>query len=342
MRVARFGSMPNRAPAIWQRDCPWGIPLELRQLKYFLAVVDSGSLSRAALEVFVAQSALSKQVGELEQELGVQLLHRSRTGVTMTEAGKIFYLYAQAILKQLGDVKAAVRSSAQHIVGAVVLAFPQSVSAELTLPLPLIRAAREQLPGVSLHLNEELTGNMLDRLRQGHIDLAIFCPVEGEPDMVFQPFVEEEFYLLRGVDPIDGLPDEGDVDLAAVARHAVIMPAQIHNHCTRGPFASALERAGLLLKVATEINSVHILKAAVEASMAPTVMPHALATNEIAQGRMRAHRIRPERASRTLAVCHCSHIPLTNAKKAVCELVFEAARQLCADGQWTGATYIGP
>ena len=316
--------------------------MELRQLKYFLAVADSGSLSRAALEVFIAQSALSKQIGELEQELGVQLLNRSRTGVTMTEAGKTFYAYAQAILKQLGDAKAAVRSSPQSIVGAVVLAFPQSVSGELTLPLPLIRAAREQLPGVSLHLNEELTGNMLDRLRQGHIDLAIFCPVDGQPDMVFLPFVEEELYLLRSAEPLEGLPDEGDVDLASVARHAVIMPAQQHHHCTRAPFAAALAQAGLPLKVAAEINSVHILMAAVEAAMAPTVMPHALATHEIAQGRMRAHRIRPERASRILAVCHCSQIPMTNAKKAVCELVFSAARQLCADGQWTGATYIGP
>lgn len=316
--------------------------MELRQLKYFLAVADSGSLSRAALEVFIAQSALSKQIGELEQELGVQLLNRSRTGVTMTEAGKTFYAYAQAILKQLGDAKAAVRSSPQSIVGAVVLAFPQSVSGELTLPLPLIRAAREQLPGVSLHLNEELTGNMLDRLRQGHIDLAIFSPVEGQPDMVFLPFVEEELYLLRSAEPLEGLPDEGDVDLASVARHAVIMPAQQHHHCTRAPFAAALAQAGLPLKVAAEINSVHILMAAVEAGMAPTVMPHALATHEIAQGRMRAHRIRPERASRILAVCHCRQIPMTNAKKAVCELVFSAARQLCADGQWTGATYIGP
>lgn len=334
--------MPNRVPAIWQSDCQQGTPLELRQLKYFLAVADSGSLSRAALEVFVAQSALSKQVGELEQELGVQLFHRSRTGVTLTESGKTFYAYAQAILKQLGDAKAAVLSSPQSIVGSVALAFPQSVSAELTLPLPLIRTAREQLPGVSLHLSEELTGNMLDRLRQGHIDLAVFSPVEGQPDIVFQPFVEEEFYLLRGIDPIPGLPDAGDVDLASVARQALIMPTQQHNHCTRGPFTATLAAAGLALKLATEINSVHILKAAVEAGMAPTVMPYALAAHEVAAGRMRAHRIRPERASRILAICHASHIPLTNAKKAVCELVFSAARQLCADGQWTGARYIGP
>ncbi|RYY88844.1 MAG: hypothetical protein EOO24_33810, partial [Comamonadaceae bacterium] len=59
---------------------------------------------------------------------------------------------------------------------------------------------RERLPGVSLHLNEELTGNLLDHLRQGRVDLAIFTPIAGQPEVVFQPFVEEEFYLLHATD----------------------------------------------------------------------------------------------------------------------------------------------
>ncbi|REM13282.1 LysR family transcriptional regulator, partial [Mycobacterium tuberculosis] len=73
---------------------------ELRQFKYFVAIVDCGSLSRAAQQLFIAQSALSKQMAELEGELGTQLLLRSRNGVAMTEAGKVFYEYAQGITKQ--------------------------------------------------------------------------------------------------------------------------------------------------------------------------------------------------------------------------------------------------
>src|SRR6516225_2812968 len=126
--------------------------MELRQLKYFVAVVDNGSLSRAALQVFVAQSALSKQIAELEDELGEQLLHRSRNGVTATDAGKVLYSYAQAVLKQLNDVKTAIKSTPESIVGEVVLGLPHSVSAALALPL--LRAARERLPGISLQLDE--------------------------------------------------------------------------------------------------------------------------------------------------------------------------------------------
>lgn len=335
------GAAPRRRPFFLRPFPTFAEPplLELRQLKYFLAVADSGSLSRAALEVFIAQSALSKQIAELEEELGVQLLYRSRTGVTVTEAGKTFYSYAQAILKQLGDVKTAVRSSPQSIVGSVVLGLPQSVSAALALPL--IRAARERLPGVSLHLNEELTGNLLDHLRQGRVDLAIFTPMAVQPEVVFQPFVEEEFYLLYGTEGATDLPPPGDVDLAFAARQPLVMPGPQHHHCTRAQVAAALEQASLPLKVAAEINSVHILKTAVEAGMAPTVMPYALAAHEIAVGRMQAHRIRPESVVRTLGLCHSSHIPLTHAKRAVCELVFSVAAALCERGAWPGARYVG-
>jgi LysR family nitrogen assimilation transcriptional regulator len=313
--------------------------MELRQLKYFVAVVDNGSLSRAALQVFVAQSALSKQIAELEDELGEQLLHRSRNGVTATDAGKVLYSYAQAVLKQLNDVKTAIKSTPESIVGEVVLGLPHSVSAALALPL--LRAARERLPGISLQLDEELAGNLLDQLQHGRVDVMVFTPLT-DTDVVFRPFVEEEFYLLHGADAETSLSAVDDMDLATVARQSLIMPRQRHAHCTRDPVSSVAQKYGLSLNVIMEINSAHILKSAVEAGFGASVMPHALAALEIAAGRIRAHRIRPEKVVRTLGVCYSSHIPLTLAKRAVCELVFSVARKLCAEETWVGARYTGP
>jgi LysR family nitrogen assimilation transcriptional regulator len=314
--------------------------MELRQLKYFIAVADSGSLSRAALEVFVAQSALSKQIAELEDELEVQLLYRGRSGVTVTEAGKTFYAYAQAVLKQLNDVKTAVRSSPKAIVGSVVLVLGQSVSGALALPL--FRAARDRLPGISLHINEELMGNMIEQLRQGRVDLMVFTPLPSHEDIVFQPFVEEELYLLRGPEAVPALPEGSDVDLGFVSKQPLVLPSVQHGFATRAVLAAALEEHELPMKVVAEINSVSVFKSAVEAGMASTVMPYALAAHEVEAGRLRAHRIRPQKVARTLGICHSKHIPLTHAKAAVIELVQNIARDLCARGEWQGATYIGP
>ena len=85
--------------------------MELRQLRYYVAIVDHGSLSRAATVLHVAQPALTQQLRQLEQELGAQLLHRSAQGVLCTDAGKVFYEHAQAILKQVGDARSAVTQS---------------------------------------------------------------------------------------------------------------------------------------------------------------------------------------------------------------------------------------
>ena len=87
--------------------------MELRQLRYFVAIVDHGSLSRAATVLHVAQPALTQQLRQLEEELGAQLLHRSAQGVLGTDAGEVFYEHAQAVPEeQVSDAKSAVTQSA--------------------------------------------------------------------------------------------------------------------------------------------------------------------------------------------------------------------------------------
>ncbi|STR18245.1 Cyn operon transcriptional activator [Janthinobacterium lividum] len=145
--------------------------MELRQLRYFVAIVDHGSLSRAALILHVAQPALTQQLRQLEEELGVQLLHRSAQGVLSTDAGKVFYEHAQAILKQVADARSAVTQSATRPSGNVTLGLPHSISGALALPLLL--AARERYPEITLQLTEEITGNLNEQLKSGRINLAV-------------------------------------------------------------------------------------------------------------------------------------------------------------------------
>ena len=118
--------------------------MELRQLRYFVAIVDHGSLSRAALVLHVAQPALTQQLRQLEEELGAQLLHRSAHGVLSTDAGKVFYEHAQAILKQVADARSAVTQSTTRPSGSVTLSLPRSISGALALPL--LTAARATYP----------------------------------------------------------------------------------------------------------------------------------------------------------------------------------------------------
>ena len=312
--------------------------MELRQFKYYLAIVDIGSLSRAAQHLYVAQSALSRQIAELESELGVQLLLRSRTGVTMTDAGKVFYEYAQGITKQVGDAQSAVRLSAESVTGSVVVALPQSTTAMLALPL--LRAAAARYPDITLHLNEELTGNMTDQLLRGRVDIALFADTMPREDVAFTPLLEEDFVILHAAyDPL--APPSGPVSAAQAAARPMVMAGRAHGHCTRLIVEAAFEAAGVVPPaVVTEVNSVRIVKIAVEAGVAPTVLTLGMAQREVEDGRLVANLIDCPGMLRTLGLCVSVHLPATNAKRAVCTLISDVVGELCDGGLWPNTRRI--
>lgn len=314
--------------------------MELRQFKYFLSIVDHGSLSRAAEHLHVAQSALSRQVSELESELGVQLLVRSRTGISTTDAGKLFYEHARGISKQIGDLRDAIRNSSDVISGSVVVALPQSVS--VTLALALTHAVVKNFPSLSFQLNEELSGSTVEQLTRGQIDLTVLCDSFSQNDLAFTPLVEEEFVFLHSPAAPDA-PPLGEISIEQACARPMIMPSQQNGHTTRWVIEAALRDAGHPpLRLAAEINSVGVLKDAVEAGIGPTILPPALVQRELREGRLVAHPIKASALVRVLSVYTAKRIPESKARRAVCGLVNLVARDLCQSGRWPGARYVGP
>ena len=308
--------------------------MEIRQIKYFVAVIDCGSLSRAARQVHVAQSALSKQMSALEDELGVQLFHRSHNGVTPSEAGKVFYEYALGMLKHLVDARAAVSSSPELVSGSIIVALPQSVAT--LLAMPLLRAVAARYPQVSFHLNEELTGNVMDQLTRGRVDLALFSSLDLPPQVLFSALIEEDYYLIHRANAPDA-PAAGEVSLAQALARPLVFPSQAHGHCTRTLVERAVKERGLAAgDIAMEVNSVHILKSAVEAGIGHTIMPLNLAMREIEDGRLVAHRIAADGFSRTLGICSCASMPASPLKTLISELIREVVRNMCECGDWPG------
>src|SRR3954471_14327235 len=168
--------------------------MELRQLRYFVSIVDHGSLSRAALVLHVAQPALTQQLRQLEEELGAQLLHRSAKGVLSTDAGKVFYEHAQAILKQVADARSAVAQSTDRPSGSVTLGLPHSISGALALPL--LTAARASYPEITLQLTEEISGNLSEQLKSGRLNLAVLFDDGQLGAFAGTPLVDEDLMFI--------------------------------------------------------------------------------------------------------------------------------------------------
>jgi len=311
--------------------------MELRQLRYFVAIVDHGSLSRAARVLHIAQPALTQQIHQLEEELAVQLLHRSAQGVLATDAGKTFYEHAQAILKQVGDARSAVAQAADKPTGTVALGIPQSVSGALALPL--LVAVRETYPEISLQLTEELSGNLIEQLRSGRINLAVLFDDGQLHAFASEALVEEEMMFVTKSDSRFAAPGE-TVTLAEALARPLILPSLQHG--VRPRIEAVTRAAGLMLGDVTDINSVAILKSAILADLGATILPAAPLLSEIEHGAMRAQRIAGSRLSRTVVLCSSRNIPLTNAAAAVQKLVLAVTRELCSGGRWLGAQSLVP
>ncbi|MBX4929163.1 LysR family transcriptional regulator [Rhizobium binae] len=168
-----------------------------RQLKTFLAVIRHGNLTRAAAEVNLAQSSLSDQIQALEEELGAELLVRSRQGVVPTPAGAALKAYAEEILALNGEAKDAVRSAAGNAEQSVILGALETIAAERLAPW--LSLFRRQNPGLALKLKIGGSGELHAQLQQGSIDVA-FIFDRGHEDERFatRRLCSEPLVLIAG------------------------------------------------------------------------------------------------------------------------------------------------
>jgi len=309
--------------------------MELRQLRYFAAIAKHGSFSKAAEQVFVAQSALSHQLAQLEAELGTRLLHRSRRGVELSESGRIFLAHATAILRQVEDATASVRNSAGDPSGKVVFGVPHSASHALALPL--LQAVRQHLPKVELELTEELTGNLVQQLRNGQINLALLFDDGSIDEFACEYLLDEELALISPASAADR--PQAAVSLQQALLLPLILPANPHGV---RPIIEATARAHGLAgpKVIADISSVSILRTTLLAGLGHTLLPVMPLQHELAAGTLCAVPVENPTLTRRLALCASKHIPLSAAATAVARLTADLSKNLCTTNVWLGTALI--
>ncbi len=145
--------------------------MELRHLRYFVAVAEEQNITRAAVRLHVSQPPLSRQIRDLESELGVALFERSARAVRLTAAGRMFLPEAQAVLRRAEEAVKALKAAAGGNGGVVHVAYAPSLTVEI-LPRAL-RLFQSQMPAARVILHDLSTEEMLEGLRQGKLDLAL-------------------------------------------------------------------------------------------------------------------------------------------------------------------------
>jgi DNA-binding transcriptional LysR family regulator len=194
--------------------------VELRQLRYFVAIAEEGSFSRAAQRLHVSQPPLSTQIKSLEHGLGTQLLTRTNRGVALTAAGRVFYQEVRAVLARLDSARGKILQADRGDVGMLSIGFV-SIADYGVLP-PALKAFRAQLPLVEVQLHELTTDAQIRELRAARLDLGIgLAPVE-EPDLEFTTVLREELVLASPAGQVDA--GSGGVDLRTLSKASFIVP----------------------------------------------------------------------------------------------------------------------
>lgn len=312
--------------------------MELKQLRYFVRIVDLGSFSRAAGDIHVVQSALSEQIASLEAELGADLLVRTARGVTPTRAGEIFYRRAQEILRQTDDVRKAVSSLSDAPAGSVSFGVPLSLIHPMGLAL--LEAVSERYPHIHLTIHEGVNGAILEWIKNGRLSLGLAFEDGGNlASLMVTPVMEERMYLVlkRG----HPLARRKSVSLAELQTLPLLMPSRAEG--VRPQLERAMVRHGLSLQCAPgEVNSFNLLKLGAASALAPTVLTWPGIAHEVAHGMLAAVEIVRPVVTRTCVMCVLPTATENPAANAVARVALDILRDLAQQSGWRGVCYIGP
>lgn len=301
--------------------------MEIRQFKYFVRIVEQGSLSRAATSLYIAQPALSQQVAKLEAELGVKLLIRSVRGVIPTDAGNAFYKQAKSLLKQLGSMHDTVVSLGNQPSGAVSVGLATSTA--FVLGLPFIGAMREKLPSVRLELTESPSAYLAEMVINGRIDVGVLFinnPIKG---LSAQKLVTEALFL---VGQKGSLGSNDDISLEEAGKYPLMLPSMPNS--LRNQVDLAFAEKSLDYVIQTEINATHILRTAICEGMGFSIMPWSAIYTEVGRGTVDVRRVVDPEVSRDVSICVSDVLPKSYATECVCELLVETITTLATDETW--------
>ena len=307
--------------------------MDIRQLRYFVQIVESGSLSKASRELLIAQPALSQQLAKLEQEVGKPLVHRSPSGITPTDNGLALYHHARFMVRQLEQALSIARSEAVAVQGMVSIGLPATTVA--ALGLPLVRRVRERYPGVLLHVVEGMSGHIAQLIRLGQIDLAVLFSHDMATDLMVEPLLVEELFVIIPQD--SDLVPEGrtHITMEEAARLPMILPTTAHG--LRQRISAEFEARGLALRVVTEIDSLSLVMSCIHDGMGATIKPMGAIMLDEARGRTSRFLSISDRPFRRRNYLYQLPPPRFGAAAAVvARELKEAARELVEGGTWPG------
>jgi LysR family transcriptional regulator, nitrogen assimilation regulatory protein len=266
--------------------------MNLRQLKYFVGVVEAGNMTRAAEQLHVAQTALGMQIRQIEEDLGVALLVRHSRGVKPTKAGSFLYSRALEILRLVEEtrkqVSACEREGSETIRLGITPALMLMIGSEIAVTV------REQLPQVFLSISEAMSHVLIETLLRGEVDFILCYDVPDLPQLSRTALLQDDLVLVT----LPGLYKGKPIAFVDVLEESLAMPEQ--GDSVRTVVTRTARDLGLELRVAYEVRSISAMKNLVARGAASSVLPYFSVIDEVKAGKLDARPIVMPALKRTM------------------------------------------
>lgn len=308
--------------------------MDIRSLQYFLAIAEMRSFSKASALMSVTQPALSRRIKTLESELAVKLLHRDGRGISLTSAGRLLLVHAQAIIEHLQSAKSELATLHGEPRGTVTLGIPPTVSM-VVLPR-LVGRLRASYPRITLRVLEGLSGELNEWLVNGRIDTAILAQTPATRQRHGEVLAVEDLYLV-GSGKKNG-EESAECNLADLVRYPLILPTAAHG--VRTSVQSMAEQKGIHLNIILECDSVPSLVRLAQDGIGYTILPHYVVTHEVELGLIRIRKIVNPSVQRTLILAIPKPTLFTPAASVVVDSIRREFSVLTKNKRWIGSTKI--
>lgn len=305
--------------------------MQFRHLRYFVKIVEAGSFSRAAAAIHVAQPALSQQIADLEDRMGVSLLQRTPRGVRPTAAGEVLYREASSILRDLEQLPGLLSSASGEATGTVSLGFATSIS--VPMAGPFLEASRAQHPKVILKFADGDSESLEARIVAKNLDMAVVFEDELVPTFSRVPLFRQRLFFVSNE---SSHSFKAPVSLDQIAPLPLVLPSLPNGR--RRIIDRAFADAGLSPNVIAETDTLSSELSAVRTGLANSI----LNMGTLGQRGFAEPLLIEPPVYLTCSVISSSDFPLTYAGEAVRNAMIQFVRDRIEATKRPGAEWIGP
>ncbi len=300
--------------------------MDLRQINYFIALFEEGSVTRAAQRLHVVQPAVSMQIARMERELGQKLFDRTPKSMVPTAAGRTLHRLVLPVVRNLSLAHEHMARLSGVVSGRVTMGMLASLATSL---IPgMLTGFADDYPEIEVAVVDGYSSTFIDLVNEGQLDFAVINRPSRKLGLIVDPLVEEQMVLVTGAADDEG-EDEGAVSIKRLTDYKLVLPTRQHG--LRTELERHLANRNVTLEPRLELDAIEGIVELVAGSDWATILPSLAIRRHLALRRVHIRAIEPMMVRR-LAVIHHPRHPLSPASHAFIDHLRQALVAMAGDG----------